>query len=314
MHYYAKKKICYDDLKFEKSYKESDKTPMNALLLKDKRLAIVYSNNYLVILNPNRLDNTSSAIKFSPHAKNFLDISVFPDGRLLTYTSDGEVKIWRVEEKTCEWEYILQVRVEEGSCNIIALSNNRIATAVRDFQINIWRTLEPFASLGYLEGHKGWVEVMVQPEGKEILISASSDKTLRVWDLVKYEQVKCFSGVNCHFKNSMAFYDERTVMVQSTNHTLKFINFETFKVRETSNEKWLVENVVCILRLDNGLIIFEFRRNSTIGIYNEREDTFKFTTIYDNKYSIQALVRTNDYKLIFINKDNVDLYSYRHVV
>lgn len=296
--------------KFDKSFKAEGKTPMNALLLKDNRLAIAYLENYLIIINPNILENTSNAIKITPHSKNFLDISVFPDGRLLTYTSDGEVKIWNVEEKECVCQYILQVRVEDSSCNIIALSNNRIATTVKDFQINIWSSVEPFASLGYLDGHRGWVEVMLQPEGKEILISASSDKTLRVWELVKFQQVKCFAGINCQFRNSMAFYDENTVMVQSTNHTLKFINYENFKEWETSKEKLFVGNVVCILRLDNGFIIFEFRRHSIIGVYDEKNDTFTFKILYDGEDSIRALVRINNHKFMLIHQETAESYSY----
>lgn len=76
----------------------------------------------------------------------------------------------------------------------LLFSHNRIITASDDHQIHVYSPTTGELLLR-LEGHEGGVwSIVVAPNSPEVLVSGSTDRTMRVWDLTTGKCTHVFGG------------------------------------------------------------------------------------------------------------------------
>jgi WD40 repeat protein len=84
-----------------------------------------------------------------------------------------------------------------------------------------------------LKGHSLWVDsLVVTPDGQRV-ISASRDKTLKVWDLETGSMVRTLEGHSRPVYGVAVFPDGRRVVSASSDRTLKIWDLETGRVLQT---------------------------------------------------------------------------------
>ena len=84
-----------------------------------------------------------------------------------------------------------------------------------------------------LEGHSGFVDgVAVTPDGKRA-VSASWDKTLKVWDLETGRMLRTLEGHSAHVYGVAVTPDGKRAVSASWDHTLKVWDLETGRALRT---------------------------------------------------------------------------------
>ena len=101
-----------------------------------------------------------------------------PDGALLASAGvDGRILVWRLADGTLAASH----EAHAGPVHVLAWRGERLFSSSHDNTIKIWRPLVGLA--GRLDGHQGPVRAIdVSPDGRE-LVSASADRTARLWSV-----------------------------------------------------------------------------------------------------------------------------------
>jgi len=96
-----------------------------------------------------------------------------------------------------------------------------IATGSRDKTIRLWHTPTARCVL-VLKGHDNWVrDVAFHPNGLW-LISASDDRSVRIWDLEHGRVVKTISDAHGHFVSCLAINPQGSVLATGcVDHTAR---------------------------------------------------------------------------------------------
>lgn len=115
-----------------------------------------------------------------------------------TAGKDGLVKVWDGERQTC----IARLKGHKGEARGVCLGETEdahlLASVGRDKTVRIWDVRMAGASssqVACLAGHEGWVHGVSMCAGSNpAVITASGDKTVRVWDLIAMQQRTVFRG------------------------------------------------------------------------------------------------------------------------
>ena len=113
---------------------------------------------------------------------------VFMPNRNIFYSSgtDGKIIRWNMESGTPRPQTLIDNNFINRS---LAISSNGrwLACGTGTSSIQLFNLNQPGVSPKLLEGHKGWVWDLQFIEGKDILISTSSDKSIIYWNLLTDE-------------------------------------------------------------------------------------------------------------------------------
>jgi len=76
---------------------------------------------------------------------------------------------------------------------------------------------EKFEKVNILNGHKGWVTCLCLNMSSDLLVSGSSDKTIKIWDL---KSGKCVDSISGHEGTlwSLAFCNNGKHLVSSSEY------------------------------------------------------------------------------------------------
>ncbi|GAB1545461.1 hypothetical protein NUACC21_81370 [Scytonema sp. NUACC21] len=171
-------------------------------------------------------------------------VAVTPDGqRLISASFDKTLKVWGVE--TGKELRILTGHSSAVSAVAVTPDGQRMISGSWDSTLKVWKAeikrgflafyqkFIPGKLLFTLTGHSNVVQaVAVTPDGQR-LISASWDKTLKVWDVKTGKELRTLTGHSNSVLAVAVTPDGQRVISGSEDYTLKVWDLETGKVIAT---------------------------------------------------------------------------------
>ena len=227
---------------------------VNSLLhLKDGRVASCSVDKTIRIYAPSNDYHCDQVIK--RHNYCISSICQLEDGTIVSCSFDRTIMIGDYTIKNAHDSYILKV---------ITLPNNRIASCSQDKTIKIWKSNPPYSDIPIkvLKGHSNSVYSLLYIKERDVMISGSDDKTLRLWNMSTYQCITVIEGVYCYYPNSLYQIDKDRVIVGGEN-SFSIVNIDKCVI-ENRIEDILLGDVDCFLKLrDNKTIL----RGCDIGIF-----------------------------------------------
>nr|MDZ8101219.1 WD40 repeat domain-containing protein [Nostoc sp. DedSLP01] len=153
-----------------------------------------------------------------------------------------------------------------------------------------------------LTGHSDSVNaVAVTPNGQQV-ISASSDNTLKVWNLATGEELFTLTGHSDWVKGIAITPNGQQVISASDDHTLKVWNLATGEELFTLKGHSYSVNAVAVT--PNGQQVISASRDNTLKVWNLASGEELFT-LKGHSYSVNAVAVTpNGQQVISASSDN----------
>ena len=176
---------------------------------------------------------------------------------------------------------------------IITLPNNRIASCSRDNKIKIWKATPPYNStpIKVLEGHTNCIMSILYVKEKDLLVSALSDKTLRLWSISTYQCISIITDISIWWINALYQIDSERVIV-GANDGLFIVNIE----KKFIENKVFIEGAGCFssfLKLrDNKTVICGCNKGKLV--YYNTENRATITKNTKNEQLILDILGIND--------------------
>ena len=258
------------------------------LLLKDKRIASCSRHYTIRIFDPSNDYHCDQVIE--RHSNSITSICELEDGTIVSCSADKSIKIGNYTIRNAHDEWINKV---------ITLPNNRIASSSDDSKIKIWKSNPPYSNPPYsntpikvLEGHNKSVRALLYIKERDIMISGSEDKTLRLWNMSTYQCDKVIKGVLGSFENSLYQIDKDRVIVGG-NNKIYIVNIDKCAIeKKIENESF--GYVYCFLKLRDNKTILCGCDKGIFCFYDMKTEEYTIT-----KKNHKGLI--NDLLLININ-------------
>ena len=173
------------------------------LLLKDGRVASCSWDNTIRIYDPSNDYHCDEVIKReSYHTTSICELD---DGTIVSCSEDRSIMIG---------DYTIKSAHDRTVNKVIALPNRRIASCSEDKTIKIWKSNIIYSrSVKLLVGHSDSVTSILYIKEKDIMISGSLDRTIRLWNMSTYQCMKVIEEVECIDNNSLYQIDNDRVIV-----------------------------------------------------------------------------------------------------
>ena len=176
-------------------------------------------------------------------------------------------------------DYDIQFAHELWISKVIALPDNRIASCGGDSLIKIWKSNKPYSKkpIKVLEGHRYTIASLLYIKERDILISGSSDKTLRLWNMSTYQCTTVIEGVYCWNTNSLYMLNDDRVIVGGEK-SFCIVDIDKCVIEQRIEDKSF-DVVTCFLKL---------RDDNTI-LCGSREKIFILYDMKTQEYTINEL-------------------------
>ena len=253
------------------------KSVNSLLLLKDKRVASCSGDNTIRKYDPSNYYHCDEILR--RHSKGVSSICELDDGTIVSCSYDGLIMIN---------DYIIS-NSHDGLINkIIGLPNNRIASCSSNRAIKIWK-INSDIPIQILEGHNASVNSLLYLKERHIMISGSTDETLRLWDVKKYQCKKVIKGVHCCWINSLYQIDKDRVIVGGIE-AVYIVDIDKYVIEKIIQDTTF-GFVQCFLKLRNtilfgcsgGLFLFNEINTKQYNIQNN-DDITDLLMIDDNTF------------------------------
>ena len=176
------------------------------LLLNDKRVASCSGDQTIRIFNPSNDYHCDQVLK--RHNNDIRSICQLDNGTIVS-SSYQSIMIG---------DFLIKNAHDYWIWGVVALPNNRIASCSNDMVIKIWQGNSD-TPIKVLAGHTSTVYSLMYIKGKNIMVSGSNDRTLRLCEVQTYQcvSVSVIVGINCFLPNSLYRIDKDRVIVGGNN-------------------------------------------------------------------------------------------------
>lgn len=172
----------------------------------------------------------------------------------------------------------------------VELSKNRIAV-ISGLTIIIWSTTEPYNKIATLTGHANYVLTIMQPKGREMLISASEDCSISFWNLKTYQCESIYGLIETEDGKRMIQIDDNRVLFFSNR--IYIINLNSYSIEKV----FYIRLCIDVIKLDDDTILFY---GNNFYFYDCRTKTLKGDHSIHFSYSILNVVKLSE-KLLLAN-------------
>ena len=292
-----KKKINFEDFKCIKTITDHTSSVFSLLLLKDKRIASCSRDRTIRIYNPSNDYHCEQVIK--RHSGGIFSICELDDGTIVSCSGDKSIIIG---------DYIIKNAHDFSIFKVITLPNNRIASYSFDKTIKIWKSAPPYSDtpIKVLEGHHQDVTSLLYITEKDIMISGSDDRTLRLWTMSTYQCDKVIEGVECCSTNSLYQIDNNRVIVGGKN-TFTIVNIDECVIEKTIKDSSL-SDINCFLKLRDNKTILCGCSDGLFCFYDINTEEYNITK-NNHKKLIKDLLMINDNTFLSCSDDAIFLPS-----
>ncbi|MBD2521195.1 serine/threonine-protein kinase [Nostoc sp. FACHB-133] len=244
------------------------------------------------------LKNGKEILTITGHSKQIISLAISADGQTLVSSSyDNKIKIWNLKNGEeistiiANSAYILSIAIGSdqetvisgGSNGIVALWNLKTGDYIRTLATHDYRvTSVAISPNGYvasgswdttikvwpkstLTGHLERVSSLAISSNDQILVSASEDKTIIVWNLNTGEQIYTLSG-HSDAVNSVAISpDSQTVVSGSDDEKIKVWDLSNGQEIYTVNAH--LDGVNALVFSPDGQILVSGGKDTTIKVW-----------------------------------------------
>ena len=260
--------------------------------MKDGRVASTSVDNIIRIYDPSKDYHFDQVIE--RHSDSIISICQLDDGTIVSCSYDDSIMIG---------DYTIKKAHERWIYKVITLPNNRIASCSNDYTIKIWKSNPPYCDtpIKVLEEHSNNVNSLLYIKEKELIISGSEDKTLRLWNMTTYQCVTVFEGVQCCSTNSLYQIDKDRVIVGGEK-TLCILNIDKCIIEKTLIDKSLCA-VYCFLKLRDNKTVLCGCYYGKFCFYDMNTEHYTITK-NNHKNSISDLLWIDDNTFLSCSWDN----------
>lgn len=205
--------------------------------------------------------------------------------------SNGNISIYKIESpQSINKLYTLQGH--SGTIRTLLKTNdNRLASGSGDSTIKIWRLYERMLDIN-ITSHSNWITCLLQPKNFDILISGSSDCTIKMFNLLNKGSLEHSFTVD---KNVDCLVDIGNNRFAS-NCGDSIIIWDLLKKEQVATIEGAFSTVISMCYLNSERLLFTGAVNGTVKGYvieNEGKDNKKVITLKD-KGNLNAVVLLNE--------------------
>lgn len=153
------------------------------------------------------------------HSNTIYDVSLFPDGSVISGSRDNTVKIW----KDLKSDSLLKCRRNTNRLWSLSFSmdSQQLAVAYVDALVVLW-DLESGEKQHEISEHQSSVQFVKHSPDKRLLVSAGDDKVIRIWDVKQNKSAGQLVG-HKETINSLSFSPDGNKLVSCGNGGQVFV-------------------------------------------------------------------------------------------
>ncbi len=220
------------------------------------------------------ITDTKCLYTINEHTGDVWGVSFSPDGKLLASASyDRTIKIWQLENKVCI--YTLKGYHDKIGAVTFNASGSLLATA-GEGAIDVW-DVEKGICLYTLEeeGHKGRVKSVAFSPDSQYLVSGSTDRTIKIWDLHKRWCIRNFTGHGASVVSVSLSSDGEKIISSACERTIRIwdINENNHSQELTGHKNWvwsatfsLDNQLIASASQDESIIIWDANTNKKLVV------------------------------------------------
>lgn len=260
---------------------------------------------------------------FGDHHSPVTNVTFLPNGKILASVDEsGTIRFFRMPdgEVLCQFLGYASHDTIHTVDNLTFSPNGKVfATTIVD-KIRIWRTADQ-SPIFTFDGHTDTIDSIAFSSNNRSLVSASHDKTIRLWDVVKGKCNSVLSGHNDWVFAAHYIYGNKVIVSSSYDKTIRLWNAQSGKLLHTYDTYDTMYDTM-IPMSNSSLIIAASYYNSTICLWKmvigseeitSYQKAVKSTTTSQQAMTPEAYLRDAQRTLQVKKRINSDDISFLHM-